>query len=286
MVAALRLATLAILGFCLTAVRADIVAGTKRADVIAELGKPSSTASRGSREILQYPKGLRLELEGGVVVDIRGYVPQGVSPADIAAAAEPPPPKPKAETKSPAPATSKSSTGTAVKNAPPPPPAPALPNEEEFSPAAAANALGDEVDKMTTAWGGGVTAPLPTPSQSQNWLEIVLKFVLRFLISVGLLRLAFKYWEMDAFWSGTFAIAAIDASVHAIMEALDPITEGFTTLGHVDGALAWFVMIFTVQRFCFNKRLQNAVFTAIFVKLLVTTCDIFVFMALVNAVLG
>lgn len=242
---------------------ADIVIGSKRADVIAELGKPSSSARRGNHEILQYPKGVRIELELDLVADIKGYVPPGASSAATPAPAETPAPAAAATEKSPAKAGK---------------------DDDDFNPAVAANALGDEVAKMETAWGG---APPPPPHHGpSSWLELSILLVLRFIYTIPALRLGFKYWEMDAFWSGTFAIAAIDALVHGIMIALGPVTGGFTTLGGVENAVPWLVMIFTIRHFCFNKRIQNAVLTAGAVKTVAMLCDIFVSMMLMNAFFG
>jgi hypothetical protein len=259
--------------FFAVAGHADIVVGSERADVIQELGKPSSTARLGAREILTFPKKIRIELEAGRVVDIKGYVPPEIpAPAKAAVPESKASDQPTAEL--------------------PPPPAPTTPppkppvDEDDFNPAVAANALGDEVAKMETAWGG---APPPAPPHQEeftSWLHLAISLVLRFGYTLVALRLGFKYWEMDAFWSGTLAIAAIDAVIHGILIALGPVTEGFTTLGGVENAIPAFVMIFTIRHFCFNKRIQNAVLTAGIVTVFAMLCDIFISIALLNAAFG
>lgn len=270
-----RIVTLALAGFfAVVLAHADIVIGSKRADVVAELGKPSSSARRGAREILLYPKGVRIELEADVVADIKGYIPPG---APTAAA----PSSPETPASAPAPA-----PGAPEKSAPNggAPAKKSTPDEEDFNPAIAANALGDEVAKMETAWGG---APPPLPDhESTSWIELTIGLFLRFAYTIVALRVGFKYWEMDAFWSGTLAIAAIDALVHGALIALGPVTGGFTTLGGVENAIPWMVMIFTIRHFCFNKRIQNAVLTAGAVKVVAMLCDIFVSIALLNAFFG
>ena len=117
-------------------------------------------------------------------------------------------------------------------------------------------------------------------------LDLLILLVFHFILTLVALKLAFKYWEMDAFWSGTFAIAGIDTAVRGLMEWLDPITGGFTTLGHVDAAVAWGVMIVTIRRFCFNKRIQDAMLTASAVKVLVTILTIFGSVALLGLLKG
>jgi hypothetical protein len=251
---------------------ADLLVGSKRADVIAELGKPTSAARRGAQEILLYPKGVRIELERDVVVDLKGYIPTATAGVATPAVTSASPATPAA--------------APSANSAPAPKPAkkPAAHEDDDFNPAVAANALGDEVAKMDTAWG---SSPPPMPQKkAPSPLELIVGMLLRFGITIMALRVAFKYWEMDAFWKGTFAIAGIDAVVHGSLTALSPMTGGFTTLGHVDEAIAWFVMIFTIQYFCFNKRIQNALLTAVFVNVLVSIWDIFISIALRNAIFG
>ncbi len=42
-------------------------------------------------------------------------------------------------------------------------------------------------------------------------------------------------------------------------------------------------MVATIQKFCFSKRLQNAVVTAMSVKFIVQLCHMFLFVLLLNA---
>lgn len=274
MAAIARITLLGLLAiFSAGAIQADILVGSKRDEVIAELGKPSSAARRGPREILLYPKNVRIELEGDVVVDLKGYVPNTAPAANAPAPAT-----------SPSPVANSAAAQATAKTPSPPAKKPPVHVEEDFNPAIAANALGDEVAKMDTAFG--MRPPPPPQAHAPGGLAVIVGMIVRFGITVFSLRLAFKYWEMDAFWKGTLAIAAIDALVHGGLNALAPVTGGFTTLGHVDLAIAWVVMIFTIQHFCFNKRIQNAVLTAIFVNMLVAIWDIFLSIALFKALFG
>ena len=54
----------------------------------------------------------------------------------------------------------------------------------------------------------------------------------------------------------------------------------------VENGLSTLVMIGTIYRFCFNKRIQNAVITAVCVKLVVTLCYLFVGIGALNLVFG
>jgi hypothetical protein len=115
---------------------------------------------------------------------------------------------------------------------------------------------------------------------------LLLGLVLRFGITITALKLAFKYWEMDAFWKGTLAIAGIDLGLHATLQLLGPITGGLTTLTALENGIPGLVLIFTINRFCFNKRLPNAVATAAAVKVVVTIFYIFAGLALLNLAFG
>lgn len=87
---------------------------------------------------------------------------------------------------------------------------------------------------------------------------------------------------MDAFWTGILSIAGIDMVLHAGFELLGPASGGFTTLMAVENGIPALVMIYTVNRFCFNKRIQNAVLTAVAVKVLVTLLYIFAGVAMLS----
>ena len=190
--------------------------GDSRSAVMDEIGPPTSTARRNQREILSYPKGGRIELLDGKVVDIRGPLPVRVAappaPAAVAPAPDVPVPMPPSEN-SPSNAPAGAASVAAAK------PAPATASVAApagFNPADAANALGDKVEKMNTAWG-----TLPPPPKKHSALDNIPGFLvgllLRFVLTIVGLKLAFRYWEMDAFWKGTFCIAGIDTALHAIL---------------------------------------------------------------------
>ena len=117
-----------------TFARADIGVGDTRDEVLRQFGKPSSNAHRGDHEILLYPKGGRVELVGGKVVDVKGLFP--TAPA----ASETPAPASKAGMPTAEPETTDSPLAT---------PTPAF--RDEYNPAVAANELAKHVEKMDTA---------------------------------------------------------------------------------------------------------------------------------------
>ena len=278
----LLLISLLIAGICL----AEIGIGDAREEVLRQLGKPTSIARRGDHEIFLYPKGGRIEFVDGKVADVKGPLPTPIFPT---APAVPEPVKgatpEQAKTFVPEPAAPALKPTVApappAKIAPSTKPAAAAPGE--FNPAAVSEELAKHVEKMDTPWGGAVEQPT-AHSPLESLPELLAGLAMRFVFTVLALKLAFKYWEMDAFWTGVFLIAGIDMALHAILELLGPHTGGFTTMAGVENGIPGLVLIYTINRFCFNKRLQNAVITAAAVKLVVTLCYLFAGIAALNLI--
>ena len=259
---------------------AEIGIGDSRDDVLRQLGKPMSTARRGDHEIFVYPKGGRVEFVDGKVTDVKGPLPAIVATTPGPAAPSTPTPTPAAPG-TPATKTDPQATPKAV--SPVQSPAPTQP--QEYNPAIAANELAKHVERMDSPWGAA-----PTKEETHSPLESLPTFLtgllIRFIFTLIALKLAFKYWEMDAFWKGIFAIAGIDLALHAIFELLGPATGGFTTITAVENGIPGLVLIYTIHRFCFNKRIPNAVLTAAAVKLVVTLCYIFAGLGALNLIYG
>lgn len=119
-----------------------------------------------------------------------------------------------------------------------------------------------------------------------NFGELLVSLVLHFGITLLALRLAFKYWEMDALWPGVLAIAGIDLASYGVLELLGPLTSGLSQMDTLQSGIGTLIMIPAIQHFCFNKQLQNAVLTALAVKVIVQLCHIFLFVLLLNALFG
>lgn len=253
---------------------AEIGIGDPREDVLRQLGKPTSMARRGDHEIFLYAQGGRVEMREGRVVDVKGTFPAHAngspSPAENA----------------PAPlesASARKSAGPLPAEAADPEPASAANPIYEYNPAVAANELAKHVEKMDTAWGMAPKAEgLHSPLESIP--TFLTGLLLRFGITIAALKLAFKYWEMDAFWTGILMIAAIDMILHAVLELLGPASGGLTTVMALEYGIPGLAMIYTVHRFCFNKRVQNAVLTAGAVKLVVTMIYLFAGVAALNLI--
>jgi hypothetical protein len=250
--------------------QADTGVGDTRDEVIRAHGNPTSHAQRGDREILMYPHGARVELIGGKVVDVKGTLPTAV--------VEPTPP----ET---TPASAATTPNPATKPVTVPAPAPkATPKDQTVDSGSALDALGKHIEKMDTAWGE--RPKLPPQNTELNWPKLAVSLVLHFAITLLALRIAFKIEEMDALWSGVFAITGIDLLVYAVLEILGPVTDGISSGGAVEGGLGALVMVCTIQKFCFTKKLPYAIATAMGVKLIVQLCQMFLFVLLLNMLFG
>lgn len=241
------LATLATLSA--GSLRADIMIGSKREEVIAELGKPFSAARRDTHEILSYPKGVRIELEGNVVSDIKGYIPKGVSP-DAIVATPPTPPKPQA--------------------APPakPPPAqlaagPAQPSHPSAttSPPVASNHADDSAKEDPDSDA--------EPEMSLGLAAGVAAVMLgaQFLLTFAALKIAFHYHQMDALWSGILAITGIDVALQTLFAVIIYFHHGEVRLGIAGTGLPGLAMIWSIRHFCLDQRWNRAFATASAVKI-------------------
>lgn len=257
----------------------EIGIGDTRQTVLQQAGDPTSHATRGNREILLYPHGARVELIDGKVVDVKGPLPTKATTPETPAEPSAPAPAPAATASS---VPSKTSPTKAPTNKPAP--AAGLTAEQLNNPAVAANALGNTIEKMDTAWGE--RPKMPTTEDHINWPRLAVSIFLHFAITLLALKLAFKIEEMDALWSGVFAIVGIDVGVYAMLELLGPLTHGLSSMATIESAMGALVMIFTIQNFCFTKKLQYAIATAAGVKLIGQLCHMFVFVLLLNALFG
>jgi hypothetical protein len=225
--------------------RADITVGSTRNEVITELGRPSSAARRGSHEVLIYPKGVRIELEADAVVDIKGYVPTGVSPAKATPAA------PAAVPSSPP------VVAPAKLNAPPPaittPPTTSKPSESAHK---AAAKIEFEAD-----------AEPPEPTLGIAIGVVAVMLFAQFLLTFTALKIAFHYHQMDALWSGILAITGIDVALQTLFAVLLFFHNGEVRLGVAGTGLPGLAMIWSIRHFCLDQRWKRAFATASAVKI-------------------
>lgn len=232
-----------VFGLLAGALHADILVGSKREEVIAELGKPSSAARRGTHEILSYPKGVRIELEGNEVSDIKGYIPKGVSPNAIVVT---PPTPPAAAAKPPSAQ-----------------PAASAPSRPTVNAAHAAGSDHDD-DRETEE-----TDRDGNSDMSLGFAIGVAAVMLgaQFLLTFAALKIAFHYHQMDALWSGILAITGIDVALQTLFAVVLYFHNGEVRLGIAGTGLPGLAMIWSIRHFCLDQRWNRAFATTSAVKI-------------------
>lgn len=231
--------------------RADILVGSKRHEVIAELGKPTSAASRGAREILLYPGGVRIELQNDSVVDLEGYIPTVATKPD--------------------PKTPEASAATAISSDAASPVTASAPNDSPRPPGvdpAEIDNLDD--DAMSDA----------SPDLREAIAVLVGMLLAQFLLTFIALKIAFHYHQMDALWSGIFAITGIDVALQAALATVFYFQSGDLHLGIAGTGLPGIVMVWTIRHFCLDQRWKRALGTTSAVKVAAVLLNIGVFMLL------
>ena len=233
-----------------------------REQVIAELGKPTSVAKLGQREIMIYPKGVRLELEEGKVVAAKG-----LSLSDVVTELSPPPAEPAATV----PAKKTTAAPPAVK-----PPVKGNEQEDDEPPmtekerkqweaenAAAEKAFAEDQAKMMKTVedmaNSHEQAQQPLPPKKFDVVAFIMEVGLKLLLTVAALKLACKYWGAEVFWSGIFTVAAADVVVRGGMQLIGELVLGFPTLFYADELVAAIVMVLLLRKVSINHAIAQAI---------------------------
>lgn len=244
-----------------------VEAGASKDDVIAELGRPTSQVARGNREILSYPKTVRIELVDGQVQSAEGISltfreeeagakSKGTAPKWREGKALEPE---NARDENPSRAERKSIHSEA---------------KPHVDPVAALDRLAHQAEAESDQSGRAVNHPTLAA------LAFLLGF--HFIVTLIALKLAFKFWSMDALATGVLMIALIDVSLHGVFATLGPLTNGLTTMPAVENGIPGIVMILSIRHFCFNKNLTDAIQTAAVVKVVVLLLKTFGVMAVLS----
>jgi hypothetical protein len=290
--------------------------GATREEVVKELGQPLAHAQLGSREILTYPKKVRVELEDGHVVSADHIILKIVDPTPTPAPTENP-----VEHDTPiataAPSTSVATTTIAPTPAPTPTPTPSpeptLAPTPTNTPTTVPTATPTSTRVGTVAPGPKTVsakapthaltptpAPARTPAPALNAdtfkpvslfdaseLPLAGKIMLlafHFAATLMAVYFAFRIWNVDALTTGIIIIAVIDTLLHCMFEALGPMTSGLSTMSAVENGIPGIVMIFTVRHFSFGKKIPEAVRVAAAVKAVVFAVKLIATAALLDFV--
>jgi len=216
-----------------------------REQVIAELGKPTSSLVRGDREILLYPKGVRVELEAGRIVSVKGIVLSEAAPPRV----EPPPPPATAEKAKPAAAPVEPKKPGGVNQA-------AMERENAEATAKAQARMEKSVEALIDQSDRARAAP---PRRVFDPVRFGVTVVLKLLMTVAALKLACKYWGCEIFWSGILIVAVADAVTRGGMTLAGELLLGLPTLFYLDEAIAGIVMILVLKKVSINQSTGQAV---------------------------
>jgi hypothetical protein len=245
--------------------------GETRDEVIKELGKPTSALNRGAREILIYPKGGRIELEGGKVVVVQG-LPVTDGPTALAVAAEPnspsTPPEP-AAAEAPKETPEQKAERAALEKA-----------QQEMEAERAKQQA--ELEKALKDLESGQGEEYQPPSLAEQWTELLTGLFVKALLMLAALKLTTKYWDMPIEWSGLAIAAGADTAVRFVIGAIGEFVLKLPTLFYVDEMIAAFVLVAVLRKVSHNKSLARAVTLTMSVKVFSIVVGSMVAVAVMN----
>lgn len=225
------------------AVRYDM---TKQ-ELLRELGKPTSLLTKGGREILIYPNNVRIELDQGRVVSVKGL---DLAATEAAAANTPTEPaEQKAEPAEPEDEAEPKLTPEQQK-------AQAEAEAEYAKEKAAAYA---EMDKAITQLEDYDGPSEAMSGSSFAILDFLVELFVKWLLMLAALKLTAKYWNADIEWTGLMIAAAADTAVRAVILGIGEGLLGMYSVFYADEALAAIVLVLVLRKVSTNQSLQQAV---------------------------
>lgn len=236
-----------------------------RAEVLQELGRPTSSITRGGREVMLFPNGVRIELERGKVVFIHGIEPsEGSAAAPEVVAAEPAPVAPppgKVAAKAAEPRAAGPEMDPDDENEVRLTPEQAKALEEAEKEMAAANAkVRAEMEKaigdLEKIYEGGAEPP---PQPRFDVLGFVLEVFIAWALMVAALKLTTKYWAVDLEWPGLLIAAAVDTVVKVAVRLVGVFVLEMPMLFYADEAIAAIALMLVLRKVSTNQRLDQAV---------------------------
>jgi hypothetical protein len=227
--------------------RAGVEYGMSKPALIQELGKPTSVLSRpgSGREVLIYPKGVRIELEQGKVVSVKG-LDLGALSATPATSEEKAEPEPAAE---PEPKLTPEQQKAQAE---------ALAKAEKESAAADARARA-EMEKAIGQMEKDHDRDMERPhKRSFDFVGFFIGIVIKWVLMIGALKLTCKYWNADVEWKGLMIAAGADTGARMVVGLIGGLM-GASSLFYVDEATAAIVLVLVLRKVSTNQSLQQAV---------------------------
>lgn len=234
-----------------------------RAEVLRELGRPTSSITRGGREVMLFPNGVRIEFERGRVVFMQGIEPtEGSGSGPTAAEAEPDaPPPPDAVPKPAEPAAMAPKMDPQDEEEVKLTPEQAKALEEAEKEFAAANAkaraeMEKAIGDLEKIYEGGAAPP---PAPRFDVVGFILEVFIAWVLMVAALKLTTKYWAVDIEWPGLLLAAAVDTVVKVAVRLVGVFALEMPMLFYADEAIAAVVLVFVLRKVSTNQRLDQAV---------------------------
>jgi hypothetical protein len=258
-----------------------------KAELLKELGKPTSTLKHpgSGREVLNYPNGVRIELEKGVVVSIKGLDMVAVDEATKAAAAEKAAAEEQAriekeiEDKAKAEAAAKA--------------APAVSPGGKTAPVATAPAGKNGTYTMEQAVAALEKREAHKAAKEEkdykkaaavfSLARFFVELLLGWVVMVLGLKLTAKYWSVDIDWSGILLAAAAETGTSAAIGLIGEYVFHTTSLYYLDRLAATIVLILVLRKVSTNQSLNQAVSIAIGSRLFTMLVKVLLFTLVLNA---
>ena len=83
--------------------------------------------------------------------------------------------------------------------------------------------------------------------------------ILKFFLTLAVLKLACKYWGAEVFWSVIFIVAGVDALVGGMMNLVGELVLGFPTLLSADDLVGGIAMLFLLKKLSVNHAIGQAI---------------------------
>lgn len=250
------------------AVRYDM----SKAELVQELGKPVSVLVRGDREVLIYPNNVRIEIEQGKVVIVKGLDLAGQESAPSPASA-------------PAEETVPEATEPAEPKLTPEEQKARAEEDAKFEKALAeadAKARGEMEKAITDLESLGESADHP-PEPSFSIPGFLTELFIKWVLMLAALKLTCKYWGADVDWSGLMIAAAADTGVRAVIGVIGYVVLEMFTLLYADEAIAAIVLVMVLRKVSTNQSLQQAVTITLTSKVFSIVVGSFLTVLILNA---
>lgn len=249
----------------------ELIEGMSQAEVEGLLGKPNSVLHRGKRTLLLYPQKGRVEFEEGRAVLFSNVHAPTSGSVTTDATNKPGESSPAAE-KAQAKATTQATADAAAKST-------GIPTSKAFAPAKSNElteddnseiarqqaALADSLTRLSEK-PGSLDSERPTPAVG-FWTSLLVECVVRILVTVVVLKLAFRWADVHADWGQMWLPALADSLTRAGIAAAALHFWHTTELLHIDDGVSYFVLLLTLMRTTHACTLPRAVAVAMAAKL-------------------